>query len=298
MALDLEAVRAFVEVAAQGGFTRAASALNVSKSRVSILVSALERELGGRLLLRTTREVRLTPEGEQFLPRAQRLLIDADQLSALFSAPSSISGRLRVDMPVALARDVIIPRLPEFFAAHPLLELQLSVTDRLVDVLREGFDCVLRVGQLRDSALNAVKLGSIAMMNCASAGYLLRYGVPQKLDDLDAHYLVNYAARFSEETPTFEYGNGREKPMRSLISVNSVDAYHAACVAGLGIAQVGRMSGPMSAAIASGAVREVLPQFSAPSLPVSLVHGYGRTVPRRVRVFMSWLERVLKPVVK
>ena len=297
MALDLEAARAFIEVAAQGSFTKAASALNVSKSRVSLAVSALEKELGGRLLLRTTRAVRLTPEGEQLLPRAQRLVHDADQLSALFAAPSSITGRLRVDLPVTLARDVIIPRLPEFCAAHPLLELQVSVTDRLVDVLRDGFDCVLRVGVLTDSSLNATRLGVLPMMNCASAAYLQRYGVPESLRDLESHYVVHYAHRLGEEEPVFAHGR-EEKPMRALITVNNVDAYHAACLAGFGIGQVGRVSTVMTAALANGTVREVLPRFTAPALPVSLVHGYGRSVPRRVRAFMAWLQRLLKPTLK
>lgn len=293
MALELDSVRAFQKVAEQGSFTRAAAQLGLSKSRVSILVSELEREVGSRLVLRTTRAVQLTAEGEQFLARAAGFLHDADELATMFSAPSTLKGRLRVDLPVALARDRIIPRLPEFFAAHPQLELQLSATDRRVDLLREGFDCVLRVGALDDSSLQVKRLGVLPMMNCASPAYLVRHGVPKTLDALDAHYVVHYESRLGSERPAFEYRQGHrrvDKPMRALVTVNNTDAYRAACHAGLGIIQVPRLG-------TDEALREVLPDFTCAPLPVSLVHGYARAAPQRVRVFMRWLERVLRPFV-
>lgn len=298
MAIDLEGVRAFVQVADLGSFTKAAARLGVSKSRVSLAVSALEREVGGRLLLRTTRAVRLTPEGEHLLPRALRLVEDADELSALFAAPRSLTGRLRVDLPVGLARNFVIPRLPEFLEAHPLLTLQVSATDRRVDVLREGFDCVLRVGALADSTLQVARLGALPMVNVGSAGYLTRYGTPRTLDDLDGHYLVHYSTGLGEDAPVFDYrvkGRALERPMRALVTVNNTDAYHSACLAGLGLVQVPKVAGPIAAGLATGALREVLGEYTSPPLPVSLVHGYGRAVPRRVRAFMTWLTGVLKP---
>lgn len=291
MALELDAVRAFQKVAEQGSFTRAAAQLGLSKSRVSLLVSELEREVGSRLVLRTTRAVQLTADGEQFLTRADGLLHDADELATMFSAPSTLKGRLRVDLPVALARDRIIPRLPEFFAAHPQLELQLSATDRRVDVLREGFDVVLRVGALDDSSLQVRRLGVLPMMNCASAAYLVRYGVPKTLEDLERHYVVHYASRLGAESPAFEYRLGNrwvDLPMRALVTVNNTDAYRAACRAGLGLIQVPRLGNDDD-------LREVLPEFTCAPLAVSLVHGYARSPPQRVRVFMQWLERVLRP---
>ncbi len=294
--MTLDAVRAFSKVAELSSFTRAASQLGLSKSRVSLLVAALESHLGSRLLQRSTRTVQLTSEGESFVPRAERLLQDAEALSTMFEAPSTVRGRLRVDLPVTLARDRVIPRLPEFFAAHPLLEVQLSTTDRRVDLLREGFDCVLRVGALDDSALVVRRLGAMSMMNCASAGYVAKYGVPTTLEQLDEHFVVHYSSKLGADAPAFEYRDGaryRDKPMRAMVTVNNVDAYHAACVAGLGIIQVPRSS--MGAALAAGTMVEILPQHASAPLPVSLVHGYARAVPQRVRVFMSWLARVLAP---
>jgi len=296
MSLDLAAVRAFLAVAGTGSFTRAGEQLSLAKSRVSLLVQGLESQLGSRLLQRTTRSVRLTPDGEQFKERAERLVAEVEELETLFSAPSSLKGRLRFDLPMGLARDRVIPRLPEFLAAHPHLELQVSSSDRRVDLLREGFDCVVRVGPLTDSSLQARKLGTLAMSNVASASYVLKYGNPKTLDELAAHVVVHYSTRLDAERPAFEYQDGersREVAMRSLITVNNTDAYHAACSAGLGIIQVPRIA--VLAGLASGALVEVLPQFPCAPLPVSLVHAYGRSAPRRVRALMDWLAKVLVP---
>jgi DNA-binding transcriptional LysR family regulator len=213
----------------------------------------------------------------------------------MFQAPSTLRGRVRVDMPQSLARSLFIPRMPELLSAHPHLEVQLSTTDRRVDVIREGFDCVLRVGKLAESGLVARRLGEMPMMNCASPAYLKKHGTPRSLDDLDEHLIVHYSVRFGADTPGFEYRDGkvyRERPMRSVISVNSTDSFHAACIAGLGIIQVPR-SGVLPN-IAAGDLVEILPQYTCEPLPVSLVHAHGRRVPRHVRVVMSWISDLLK----
>lgn len=293
--MEIEPVRMFVKVAELGSFTRAAEHLGLSKARVSMAVQALEAGVGSRLLQRSTRAVRLTPDGEEFLPRARKLVGDADELASLFQTPSALRGRVRVDMPVSIARLTFIPRLPELLAAHQHLEVQLSTTDRRVDVIREGFDCVLRVGQLEDSGLVARRLGEMPMMSCASPDYLRKYGTPRTLDDLDQHLLVHYSTRFGTDTPSFEYRDGntyRERPMRSLITVNSTDSYRAACLVGLGIIQSPRMG--VLASVTAGELVEILPQYSAQALPVSLVHAHGRSVPRHVRVVMNWIGEQLK----
>jgi DNA-binding transcriptional LysR family regulator len=297
--MDLEAVRVFVKVAELGSFTRAGDHLGLSKGRVSLRIQALEDELGCRLLQRTTRAVRLSPDGEQFLPRARRLVQDADELASMFHAPSSLRGTVRVDLPINFARDHLIPRLPELLAAHPQLEVQLSTTDRRVDVVRDGFDCVLRIGDLTDSGLVARRLGALPMVNCASPAYLLKHCTPRTLDDLDAHWLVHYAQSFGGAPPSFEYRDGdrvRERPMRSLITVNNTDAYLAACVAGLGIIQAPRVG--MRASLAAGAIVEVLPEHTCAPMPVSLVHPHTRAVPKRVRAVMTWLAQRMAPFVE
>jgi len=297
--MDLEALRIFIRVAELASFTRAGEQLGLTKSSVSLRISALEAELGNRLLQRSTRAVKLTPDGEQFLERARRLVLDADELAAMFQAPSALRGTVRVDLPVSFARDQVIPRLPEFLAAYPQVQVLLSTTDQRVDLIREGFDCVLRIGALSDSGLVVRRLGTLPMVNVASPAYLRKYGTPRRLQDLDRHFLVHYSQKFGGERPGFEYADGgryREHPMRSLVTVNNTDAYRAACLAGLGIIQVPRKG--VDTSLTSGALVEILPEFTCEPMPVSLLQGHARNVPKRVRAMMSWLEQILEPYVR
>src|SRR6478752_2573607 len=228
--MDLDALRVFVKIAELGSFTRASQHLAMSKARASIRIQELEAAIGSRLLHRSTRTVRLTTDGEQFLLRARRLVLDADELATMFSAPSGLRGRVRLDLPVQFARNIVIPRLPEFLASHPQLEILVSTTDRRVDLLREGFDVAKRIGVLE-------------MMNCASPRYLEKYGTPRTLADLKQHLVVHYSLTFAGETASFEYFDGsdyRDLEMRCALTVNSTDAYQAACLAGLGIIQAPR----------------------------------------------------------
>lgn len=294
--MDVDDLRVFVKVAELASFTRAADILGMPKARASLRIAALEATLGARLLQRTTRTVRLTPDGEQLLPRARQLVIDADELAAMFQAGRALRGVVRVDLPINFARDTILPRLPELLAAHPHLELQLSTTDRRVDVVREGFDCVLSVGTLTASDLTAQRLGELTMATCASPAYLKKHGTPRTLADLAGHLLVHYSLRLGSDPPTFEYRDGdryRVLRMRSVVTVNTADAYRAACLAGLGLIQVPRVG--VRGLLEDGSLIEVLPEFPSEPMPVSLVHPHGRNVPRRVRAVMAWIAAVIRP---
>jgi DNA-binding transcriptional LysR family regulator len=278
-------------VAELGSFTRAASHFGVGKARVSLALQALESELGAQLLTRSTRLVRITAEGEELLPRARQLILEADELGTLFRAHERLRGRVRIDLPTILARDTIIPRLPELLARHPELELVLSSTDRTLQPLQEGFDCVLRVGAAADSQLVARRLGALAMSNCASPAYLRKYGVPQQLEDLDRHFLIHYSSTLGAERPCFEYRHGEgyaERAMRSKLTVNNTDAYRSACLAGLGIIQAPRNG--LTGAFADGTLVELLPNLTCAPMPVWLLHTHGRNAPRRVRAVLSWLS--------
>jgi DNA-binding transcriptional LysR family regulator len=297
--MDLESLRVFVKVAELGSFTRAGEQLRLSKARVSIRVRELEAAIGSRLLHRSTRTVRLTTDGEQFLLRAKRLVGEADELASMFSAPSNLRGRVRLDLPIQFARNLIIPRLPEFLAAHPQLELLVSTTDRRVDLLREGFDCVLRIGSLEDSALVQKRIGILPMANAASPRYLEKYGTPRSIGDLGQHLLVHYSLSFGNDPPSFEYFDGssyRERKMRCVITVNSTDAYQAACLAGLGIIQAPRSG--IAASLASGGLVEILPELCAAPLPISLVQGHSQRARAPVRAVMAWLTEILTPYPK
>lgn len=289
--MDFEALTIFVRVAELASFTRAAAQLGVQKARVSTSVQALETELGTRLLQRTTRSVRMTPDGQAFYERCKIVLADLDELGTLFQqTPSDLSGRLRVDMPTGMARDMVIPRLGQFLAAHPRIDLELSSTDREVDLVGEGFDCVVRVGVLHDSGLIARRLGRFQMLNCASPAYLMAHGTPATLQDLDRHQLIHYARTFGTKSPGWEYFDGtrrRFKPMQGAITVDSAPAYEAACVAGLGLIQVPAM-------VDLHGLVEVLPAFVAEPMPVSLLYAH-RAGSKRLHAWMAWLASVLAP---
>lgn len=293
--MDLQNVRMFVKVAELGSFTRAAEQLGVPKSGVSMRVNALETELGTRLLQRTTRAVRLTPDGEQFLSRSKLLVAEADELSAMFQAARGLRGRVRVDMPIALARNWVIPRLPDLLTQHPQLELLVSTTDRRVDLIAEGFDCVLRIGSLADSGLVARRLGTLPMMNCASPSYVRKLGNPTSVADLDRHHIIHYSLTLGGDEASFEWWDGRRwatRAMRSFVTVNNTDAYQSACIAGLGIIQVPRVG--IQEALRLGHVVEVLPELTCAPMPVSIVHSPGR-LPKRVLTVMNFLAKAMEP---
>lgn len=297
---QLEGMRIFTRVAELTSFTRAAESLGIPKASASTIVSALETELGARLLHRTTRRVELTEDGRVFYDRCKDLLADVDELHSLFEqTPAALSGRLRVDMPASMARDYIVPALPDFLRGHPKLTIELSSTDRLVDLVREGFDCVLRVGNLSDSALIARNLGSYVIASCASPAYLRRVGKPKRIEDLQAqgHQLIHYTNNFGSKPFGYEYWDGERYQTIQLdgaLTVNSAEAYEAACLAGLGIIQ-SPLSGRMLQHMEEGRLVEILPKQRAEPMPVNLLYVHRRHLPKRVQVFMSWIAQVLQP---
>ena len=295
----IHAMRLFVRVAELESFTRAAETLSLPKGSVSRQVQALESALGTRLLHRTTRRVHLTQDGQVYYERARDLLANLDELDGLFlHDPASVSGRLRVDMPVAVAQNVVIPRLPEFLHHYPGIALELSSSDRLVDVVREGFDCVVRVGQLKDSGLVARPLGKLSQVNCASPDYLARFGYPETLDDLGSHAVIHYTATLGTRPQGFEFYNGSTTQWiktGGVLTVNSTETYQAACLAGLGIIQVPRVG--VRDLLRAKKLIEILPQYRAEPMPVSLIYPHRRNLSRRVHLFMEWLTELTKAYV-
>lgn len=292
----IHAMQLFIRVAELESFSRAADTLGLPKGSVSRQIQALESHLGARLLHRTTRRVQLTQDGMVYYERAKDLLSNLEELDGIFQHdPSSISGRLRVDMPVGLAKKLIIPRLPAFLQQYPGIELELSSSDRLVDVIREGFDCVVRVGALKDSGLIARPLGKLTQINCASPQYLARFGYPHALDDLGDHALIHYASTPGVRPAGFEVvsdGAVRWVKTGGILTVNSTETYQAACLAGLGIIQVPRTG--VREALRTAELIEILPQYRAEPLPVSLIYPHRRNLSRRVHLFMEWLGGVMK----
>ncbi|WP_312073266.1 LysR family transcriptional regulator [Atlantibacter sp.] len=296
---NLEALIIFARVAEMKSFTRAAESLGIQKGRASLVVSQLEQEVGATLLHRTTRNVQLTEDGRAFYARARDLLSEADELKSMFSHSGMVMrGRLRVDMPAVLAQSVVIPALPRLLEANLELELELSSTDRRVDLVLEGFDCVIRLGPIVDETLIARPLGKLRMINAASPGYLARVGTPQTIDDLitQGHRMVHYMRNFGSKPDGWEYptNDGYQSLMLpGAIRVNSVPAYHDAALAGLGLIQGGYSA--LLPHIEQGRLVEVLPDLRPEPLNAAFVVAHRRNLSQRVRAFMHWTAEVLKP---
>jgi DNA-binding transcriptional LysR family regulator len=298
---NLESILIFIRVAEMGSFTHAADSLGIQKGRASTAVRRLEEDVGVRLLHRTTRSVQLTEDGRAFHARARDLLADVDDLQSMFAGDRvALRGRLRVDLPTELARTTVVPALPEFMAAYPELELEVSSTDRQVDLVQEGFDCVLRIGPIGDETLIARPLGQLRMVNAASPAYLARYGIPRSLKDLQLHEhrTIHYsrtlgAKPYGWEYPDGDAGNYATLALPGALHVNSVQTYEAAGLAGIGLMQAA-LSG-IRRHFESGALIEILPDFRPEPLDVSLVVAHRNNLSRRVRAFMTWIEEVLTP---
>lgn len=295
---QLEAMQVFVRVAEEASFTRAAERLGLLKTTVSMAVKHLEDSLGTRLLHRTTRRVSMTLDGHAYYERCKELISDFDNLQTMFQrSDAALRGRLRVDMPSGFARLHVIPRLPEFLKAHPQLVLEISCTDRYVDLVQEGFDCVLRAGAPRDPQLVARPIGHMTLVNCASADYLRRRGTPQTLEDLQKHDLVHYVTTLGTKSAGFEYperGEYRYLPMTGSVVVNNSDAYTAACLAGFGLIQVPLLG--VREYLDRGELVEVLGEYRPEPMPISLVYANRRNLAQRVRSFMEWLATMLHPL--
>ena len=294
--MDIESLRVFLKVAELANLTRAAEQLGLAKSQVSRRIRRLEEDLGGNPFHRTSRSVRLSVEGEALLPRARDLVREADEIAAMFRSGQRLRGALRIDLPMKLAHAVIFPRLPEFLRRHPELQVFVSTTDHTVDPVREGFDCVLRVGESSDSDLIQRRIGELTMCNVASRAYLDRHGTPRSLGDLPAHQLIHYDPSGFSTHGEFDYlvdGAIASVRMRASVTVNNTDAYEAACLAGLGIIQLPRVGAREK--LTTGELVEVLPEHGLPPMPVVLLHPHGRRPPARVRAVLKWLETIVQP---
>ncbi len=293
----LDQYRVFMQVAEMGSFVKAANALNLPRATVSLAIQQLEEKLGARLLSRTTRQVHLTTDGAQLLERLHPLLADVEEVDQLFqSQQHQVAGPLHVDAPSRIARRLIAPALPGLLQRYPRLQLVLSSTDRTIDLVQEGVDCAVRVGVLSDSSLAARPLGQIALINCASPGYLQAHGVPQGPADLaQGHWAVGYAAPSTGRESPWTYrsagGETRSCDLPSRVVVDNAENYIACCRAGLGLIQIPRFD--VRPLLDSGELVEVMPEHRPDPLPMSLIYPHRRQRTRRLAVFIDWFEGLL-----
>lgn len=291
----LQAMQLFTRIVDLGSFSRAAEQLALPRASATQIIKQLEAHLGVRLLQRTTRHVSPTLDGAAYYQRCISILADIEETEASFSqAARHPQGRLKVDLPASLGRIVVIPALPEFCERYPQITLDIGIGDRYIDLVRESVDCVLRLGELRDSSLVARRLNTLEQVSCASPAYVERFGAPVTLDELDAHRVVDYVSASSGKSSPLEFtvaGRVETRIVPSIVSVNNGDAYLAACEAGLGIVQVPRYR--VNAQLAAGELVEVLPDLPPPPLPLSALYPHHRHLSPRVRVFVDWLAELL-----
>lgn len=293
----LNAIRVFIAVAETGSFTQAAHNLISSKAKISLAVQQLESLWRVRLFHRTTRRVQLTPDGETALLRCRSIVSEVDELQTKLRAEGGpLEGSLKVDVPSRFCRELLIPALPDFLALHPGLTLTLGATDRMIDLIQEGVDCVIRAGQNQDVHLVARPLGSLPQITCAAPSYLARYGVPETPQALSSHYAVGYITQREKLLidPVF-YVNEHfvSYSVASKVLVNSAESYFACALAGLGIIQVPRYSAAPH--LAKGELIEILPQYAPPALPLHALYPHRRGLNRRVQIFLDWVESQILP---
>jgi DNA-binding transcriptional LysR family regulator len=287
----IDAMRVFARVVERGSFIRAAEDLGLSASTATDAVKQLEARLKVRLLQRTTRQVSATLDGETYYRRCLAILDDIDEAEGAFSGARP-RGLLRVDVHGTQARRFIVPALPRFFADYPDLELYLSETDRFVDLVREGIDCVLRTGEPKESDLIARRIALLPEVTVASACYVARFGIPQRWDMLDGHRMVGFRSSATGGVLPLEFmvnGMRRTVTLPSILTVNGANTYQAAALQGLGLIQVPRYSVEQN--LMDGTLVECLPETPPSSTPVYVLYPRNRQLSLRVRVFIDWVAK-------
>ena len=294
---QIQAMRIFVRVVEAGTFTRAADSLSLPKATVTKHVQALEERLRVKLLNRTTRRVTVTPDGAAYYDRTVRLLTDLDDIEAsMTNARANPRGRLRIDVGTSVAQLLIIPQLAEFHARYPDIQVDLGVSDRTVDLIGDNVDCVIRGGELSDQSLVARRIGNLEFITVAAPAYLERKGTPtHPLEIEEKHASVIYFSPQSGRHYPLEFRRGDESiditgPYQ--LSVNEATAYVTSIVAGLGIGQI--TSWQAQRYLASGALVQLLPDWTQPLLPVYVVYPPNRHLSAKVRAFVDWAAELFQ----
>jgi DNA-binding transcriptional LysR family regulator len=286
----LDAMRLFTRVVDRCSFTEAAHDLGIPRSTATQVVQQLEARLGVRLLQRTTRTVRPTLDGEAYYRRCLAILDDIEDAEGAFRGAAP-KGMLRVEVQGTIARHFLLPGLPEFFDRFPEIELSMSESDRWVDVVREGVDCVLRYGALPDSDLVARHVTTLERITCAAPAYLERYGCPQTPDDLAHHRAVGIRLVTTGALTPFEFvqadGSKKQSAIRAPFSVTGTETFRSAVLLGLGLAQMPVFH--IERDLAEGRLARILADYPAPSAPVSLLYPRSRQLSPRVRLFIDWV---------
>jgi LysR family transcriptional regulator for bpeEF and oprC len=291
---QLTAMRVFVRVAERGSFSLAADELELSRPAASGHVAALEKHLGARLLHRTTRKVALTAEGADFLERARRILGELrDAEDALRDTRSRPQGKLRVDVPVTFGQYLLLPALPEFTRRYPLIELEVRLNDRIVDLVGEAVDVALRVGNVQQAGLVVRRIVNINLVTCASPAYLAEHGEPSTPDDLRDHRLLG-TTQASGAPPEWSFPapyTPRRLGLKFAMLFNAAAGPVVSAAAGLGITHTADLI--IAEYVARGELKLILEDFIVAGPPMSLVYPSGGHQAAKVRVFSDFAADLL-----
>jgi DNA-binding transcriptional LysR family regulator len=283
-----EAMSVLLAVVEAGSLSAGARRLRVPLATVSRRVSELEKHLGVRLVLRTTRGLTLTEEGRAFVAASRRILEELDAAERQAAGDhGALRGGLHVTAPIAFGERHLMPLVPEFLKAQPDIDLRLTLTDRRISLIDEHVDVALRIGHLADSALIATRVGTVRRVICASADYVARRGAPREPDDLADHDGISFQGFAT--APEWRYrGDGAAFTVqpRPKLAVNTTEAAIQAALAGIGIVRL--LSYQVLDHLRSGALQELLPGFAPDALPVSVIHAPSDPLPPKVRCFLDW----------
>jgi DNA-binding transcriptional LysR family regulator len=292
-----DAMQAFARVVEAGSFTKAAETLHMSKTSVTQLVQQLEARLRVKLLNRTTRKVNVTADGAVYYERVVRLLADLDDAeTSLSSASTAPRGRLRVDVPSPLASMILVPAMPEFHARYPDIQIDMGVSDRIVDLIDEHVDCVVRGGELTDQSLMARRVGDLQLGVFAAPSYLQRLGTPVHPRDLEdsEHRIVGFLwARTGKAVPYAlrNHNESLEIKGRYVLAVDDGNAYIAAGLAGMGVLWLPEyMSKPY---LARGELVPLFEGWQLDPMPLYVAFPPNRHISRKVRVFIEWVAELM-----
>lgn len=290
----IEYLNIFIQVVEQGSFSKAADVLQIHRPTVSKAIQQIEHDLGVKLIHRTTRKLSITAEGDEFYHHAKHVLAEVNNMMASFSQTLPPRGRLRLDVPLALAHAILIPNLKHFQSLYPDIDIILVSSDKKTDLITEGVDCLVRLGELQDSSFISRRLGDIRMVTCAAPSYLQQHGRPETLADLGQHRAINFFSEHSRDVMEWKFIKDGSvvslRPAGNMLVDNS-DILLSCGLAGLGIIQA--TFDALAPHIASGALEEVLPQYPSVSKPVSVMYPDRRYLSPKVRVFIDWFSEVL-----
>jgi LysR family transcriptional regulator for bpeEF and oprC len=289
----LQAMRIYTRVARLGSFVRAAAELDLSRATVSESVAALERHLGVRLLRRTTRRVSLTQEGADFLERCQRILAEVEAAEqSVRGTRDRPQGLLRVDVPTAFGRHLLVPALPDFMKRYPDIELDLRLNDRLVDLIAERVDLAVRMGSTRPQNYVARRIASTRRVICGSPAYLAVAGRPQRPEDLAGHRLLGLTSGSTGRRVDWSFRGRRAPALRYAALFNLAEAQVGAAVTGAGLAQTIDLM--VLEDIARGRLQTVLDEFVADGPPISVVFAAASRREVKVKLFADFAEGLMK----